>query len=361
MKRFIIHVDMDAFFAAVEQRDRPELRGKPVVVGAPPDRRGVISAASYEARKFGIRSAMPSRTAFQKCPHAVFLPVNFKRYEEVSSQIREIFLKNTPFVQPISLDEAFLDLTHKAVDLEQAIHIAQRIKEDIYKKTKLTCSVGVAPNKFLAKIASDLQKPNGFLVVREEFKQAFLRPLPIRRIWGVGPVTEKFLKGKGFKTIRDLQECSKQELVHRIGSLAQSLYYLAHGEDDSPVQSNRQPKSMSRENTFERDVRDLEVLQGVLADLAVEVAKSLKEEDLKGKTITLKLRYENFETHTRQRTGKQYTDQAKVIQSVGQELLEQLWESKRAIRLIGLGVSHFATPEEEEPLQLQMELFPSPF
>lgn len=361
MKRVIIHVDMDAFYASVEQHDHPEYRGKPVVVGAPPDRRGVIAAASYEARKYGIHSAMPSRIAYQKCPKAIFLPVHFKRYEEVSSQIREIFLSKTKWVQPISLDEAFLDLTEEVVDVEQGIHLAMRIKEEIYKKTKLTCSVGVGPNKFLAKIASDLKKPNGFVVVREDFKQVFLRPLPVRRIWGVGPVTEKFLKDKGFKTIGDLQNCSLQELTHRIGSLAQSLYYLAHGEDNSAVQANRVPKSMSRETTFEHDVKDPEVLFGVLEDLAVEVSEALKQEELKGKTIVLKLRYANFETHTRQKTGKQSTNSAEIVQEVGKQLLAALWDGERTVRLIGLGVSHFELPTEEQNLQLQMELFPSPF
>lgn len=361
MKRVIVHVDMDAFFAAIEQRDHPEYRGKPVVVGAPPDKRGVVSAASYEARKYGIRSAMPSRIAYSKCPKAIFLPVNFERYEEVSAQIMEIFQKETPLVEPISLDEAFLDLTDQVHDFDEGIKTAGRIKEAIYKKTKLTASVGIAPNKFLAKIASDIKKPNGFVVIREEEKESFLRPLPVRRIWGVGPVTESFLKQKGFRTISDLQLCSLAELSNKLGSLAQSLYPLAHGEDESPVVANRAPKQISRETTFERDLVDPGRLADVLTVLSADVAKSLSEEGLKGKTVVLKIRYSNFETITRQKTGKHHVNDAGTLLSVGKQLLEEHLDPARPVRLIGLGVSHFSHAGKEEPQQLQMNLFPSPF
>ena len=349
--RAILHVDMDAFFAAVEQRDRPELRGQPVVVGAGPHERGVISAASYEARRFGIHSAMPSRTAYRLCPKAVFLPPDFSKYKKVSHQIRAIFHNYTPLVQPISVDEAFLDVTGAVQRFADAAEIGRRIKADIRAQTQLTASVGIAPNKFLAKLASDLEKPDGLTIITEENKQAILAPLPVAKIWGVGKVTEQRLREFGIRTIGDLQRYPLDQLQAHFGDWAEHLHDLAMGEDEREVETEDETKSISSEHTFGEDTADLAIVRRSLLEQAEEVAWRLRREQLAARTVQLKLRYADFTTLTRRKTLSTPTQDELVLYRTAEQLLvaEKL-EGKR-IRLIGVGGQNLVRPE------FQMDLF----
>jgi DNA polymerase-4 len=299
MGRKIVHVDMDAFYAAIEQLDHPELRGRPVIVGGDPAGRGVVSTASYEARKFGVHSAMPAAQARRLCPQAVFLRPRFARYQEVSQQIRAILYSYTPLVEPISLDEAFLDLTGTERLLGPAEEVAREIKRRVREETGLTCSVGVGPNKFLAKLASSLAKPDGFLVVREGEELAFLEDLPIERLWGVGEATAKRLRGLGITTVGQLRGLALEELLDKFGSLGRSLYELARGIDRSPVIPEREARSLGAERTFPEDLTDPEEMERVLFSLSEEVGRRLREERLKARTVQLKVRFADFTTITR--------------------------------------------------------------
>ena len=348
--RKILHVDMDAFYASVEQRDEPSLLGKPVVVGGRPNSRGVVSAASYEARKFGIHSAMPLAEALRRCPEAVFLPVNGQKYREVSLQIREIFLAYTPMVEPISLDEAFLDVTGSTSLFGPANTIALTIKRRIQQELNLTASVGLASNKFLAKLASDLRKPNGFVVVPPDKVQEFLDPLSVERIWGVGKKTAEQLHAFNIKTIRDLRNLEQGYLTRLFGVSGTQLFQLAHGIDDRPVESDRMVKSIGREITFATDVADLEVLKTALLTQAIDVGRSLRKEDYKGKTITLKVRYDDFRTVSRSRTLLRATNLDNVIYQEACTLLKEV-SLKQPLRLIGLTL-HNLTDQIEDQLSL---------
>lgn len=354
--RRIIHVDMDAFYASVEQRDRPELKGKAVIVGGPAEARGVVSAASYEVRKFGVHSAMPTAQALRRCPHAILLPVRMKRYAEVSQQIQSIFEQYTPLVEPISLDEAFLDVTASMNLFGPAEQIGQTIKEQIRSQTQLTASVGVATNKFLAKLASDLEKPDGFVVITDENKQAVLDPLGVGRIWGIGKVTEKALHARGIHTIGDLRAASELELKSIVGNGASELQRLARGEDDRVVEATRRSKSLSSEQTFATDVQDPDVLLGVLLGQVEEVAQRLRRHRLKARTVTLKLRYGDFRTVTRSETLREATNLTQVLWQTAEQVFRQ-WErrSPGALRLLGFG----ATGLEPEVVG-QATLFPDP-
>ena len=281
--RQIIHVDMDAFYASVEQRDNPELRGKPVVVGGKPKSRGVVATCSYEARKYGIRSAMPLSEAYRRCPHAVFLPVDFAKYRRVSQQLHKIFQDYTPLVEPLSLDEAFLDVTASLRLFGSAENIARELKKRIKDELNLTASIGLAPNKFLAKIASDIQKPDGFVVIDEDQIEAFLDPLPVERIWGVGPKTAEQLHELNVRTVRDLKKIDKPTLNRLFGQLGNQLYYLARGIDDRPVEPEREAKSIGREITFQQDLTDPEVLKTYLLDLSLDVGRRLRKAGLKAR------------------------------------------------------------------------------
>ncbi|KGK86514.1 DNA polymerase IV [Desulfosporosinus sp. HMP52] len=352
--RKILHVDMDAFYASVEQRDDPSLLGKPVVVGGRLNGRGVVSAASYEARKYGVRSAMPVAEAARCCPDAVFLPVNAKKYREVSWQIRQIFLTYTPMVEPLSLDEAFLDVTGSTRLFGPAESIALTIKQRIRQELSLTASVGFACNKFLAKLASDLKKPDGFVVVQPDKVQEFLDPLPIERIWGVGEKTAEQLHSYRINTVKDLRSLELKFLTKLFGSLGSQLYQLARGIDHRPVESDRVVKSIGRETTFESDISDGDLLEKTLLMLAIDVGRSLRKEALRGRTITLKVRYEDFRTLSRSRTIHRATDLDDVIFQEACSLLREL-SLRQPLRLIGVTMSNLTDQHEN-----QISLFEEP-
>ncbi len=349
--RKIIHVDMDAFYASVEQRDDPSLLGKPVVVGGNPNSRGVVSAASYEARKFGIHSAMPLAEAKRRCAHAIFLPVNMNKYKEVSLQIRQIFMTYTPIVEPLSLDEAFLDVTGSTSLFGSAETIAFTIKQRIKQELNLTASVGIACNKFLAKLASDLQKPDGFVIVQPNRVQEFLDPLLVERLWGVGKKTAEQLHKLNIKTVKDLHCLEQGYLTKLLGVLGSQLYQLAQGIDERPVESDRIAKSLGRETTFETDIVDRDVLETALLNIAVDVGRHLRKESLRGKTITLKVRYGDFHTLSRSHTLQQATNLEDVIYEEARKLLKEL-SLNQPIRLIGVTVNNLT-----DKLETQFSLF----
>ncbi len=353
--RRIIHLDMDAFYAAVEQRDNPAYRGKPVIVGGSPTARGVVSTCSYEARKYGVRSAMPLREAGRRCPHGIFLPVRMRRYEEVSEQIMAILHDYTPLVEPISLDEAFLDVTGSEKLFGPAEQIAREIVERIERELELGASVGIAHNKFLAKLASDLKKPRGFVVVNPDEVESFLAPLPVDRIWGVGPSTKKVLMDLGLKTIGDLQKYPLELLQQRLGeATGRALHELAFGRDDRPVVPERECKSIGHEVTFSEDTSDWDFIERTLLELCEKVARRLRKMGMKGKIITLKLRDAGFTTVTRRMTLTSATDLAEIIYPHALQLARRVkWKGKR-LRLVGISLSGLA-PKETEQIQLFTE------
>jgi DNA polymerase IV len=336
--RRILHIDMDAFFAAVEQKRHPELVGKPVVIGGDgdPTKRGVVSTASYEARKYGIHSAMPLRRAYRLCPEAIFLPVDYEEYKKVSEKIKDILRSFTPLVEDVGIDEAFLDITD--VDMESE-EIAKRIKERIRKETGLTCSIGIGPNKLLAKIASDMKKPDGLTIISEKDIQKVIWPLIVRKLWGVGPKTEKRLKDIGINTIGDLASLRLERLTEHFGeSYGNYLYEASRGIDESPVITYWEPKSMSRETTFQKDTDNWNVISKNLAELSRDVVDSMKESGYKGKTVTIKIRFSDFETHTRAKTLYDFTDSLEIIRKAAFEAFGRI-ELKKKVRLIGVRVS----------------------
>lgn len=356
--RTILHLDMDAFFAAVEQLDRPELRGRPVIVGSPPDARGVVATCSYEARRYGIHSAMPSRTAGRLCPHGVFLRPRGERYREVSGQVFEILRSVTPFVEPLSIDEAFLDCSGCGNMPDAAEGVARGLKESIRRRVGLTASVGVAPNKYLAKIASDLEKPDGLVLVpRDEGGiRAFLAPLPVSRMWGVGPKTREKLEEWHIRSIGDLQRRRRAELVRILGERhGQALADLAIGRDDRPVLTEHEEKSISNETTFAEDVAEWSVVERTAATLAGKVGRRLREARKTGGTVCVKLRWAGFETLTRQRRLLVPTDCDEDILAVVRDLLRSVRED-RAVRLVGVGVE--ALGDGAGPRQGELPLFP---
>ncbi|MHC4521410.1 MAG: DNA polymerase IV [Planctomycetota bacterium] len=354
--RDIIHVDMDAFYASVEQLDHPELRGKPVIVGGPAESRGVVSAASYEVREFGVHSAMPTAQAIRRCPHAIVLPVRMGRYAEVSQQIHAIFERYTPLVEPLSLDEAFLDVTGSTNLFGPAEQIGRDIKQRIKDQTHLTASVGIAPNKFLAKLASDLEKPDGFVVITEQTAQQILDPLPVGRIWGIGRVAQKALHARGIRTIGDLRRSTPDELRAVAGNNAAHLLRLAHGQDNRPVESTRQAKSLSSEQTFASDIKDPAVLLGVLLEQVETVAQRLRRHHLRTRTITLKLRYGDFRTLSRSATLAEPTNLTQPLWEMAERTFRN-WHKRSAgaLRLLGFAAAGL-THEETE----QQTLFPDP-
>lgn len=352
MQRVILHVDMDAFFAAVEIRARPELAQRPVIVGGTPERRGVVAAASYMARRYGIHSAMPTATALRLCPEAVLLPPRHDHYAEVSQQIRAIFERYTPQVEPLSLDEAFLDVSGSERLFGPGEDIGRCIKQKIRAELGLVASVGVAPNKFLAKIASDIDKPDGFVVVRPDQAQAFLDPLPVGRLWGVGKVGARVFERLGIISIGQLRAYSPRLLQQHFGNFAEQLWQLAHGHDERPVVSEREAKSISQETTFPRDIDDRAVLYTWLQDLAGQVAWRLRRHGLQGRTVQLKVRLADFSTLTRAQTLAQPTDITDDIRRAVLTLFEQrLPRPLPPVRLLGVGVSGFeAVPGRQADL-----------
>jgi DNA polymerase-4 len=349
--RQIIHIDMDAFFAAVEQHDQPAYRGQPVIVGGDPKTRGVVSTCSYEARKFGVHSAMPSSQALRLCPMGIFLPGRMGRYLEVSSQIMTILKEYTPLVEQVSIDEAFLDVTGSEALFGSADEIALQIVERIEREVGLTASVGIAPNKFLAKLASDLKKPKGFVKVKLEEVQSLLNPLPVGRLWGVGPKTEESLHQMGIGTIGELSRIAPERLKKRFGELGMHLYLLANGVDDRPVQPEEEAKSIGHEVTFQEDSRDREFLTSILMKLSVKVARRVRQAGVGGRTITLKIRNSEFQTITRSRTLLHPTDDEGEIYRVVLELMEEAEWGRKPVRLLGVSLTQF-TEEESDQLLL---------
>jgi DNA polymerase-4 len=345
----IIHLDMDAFYASVEILDNPAFRGQPVIVGGP-KQRGVVSAASYEARKFGVHSALPMAVAMRLCPQGVFLPVRMPRYKEISDQIFEIFLRFTPLVEPLSLDEAFLDVTTSIRLFGPAEEIAKQIKNQVQKEIGLTVSAGVAPSKVVAKIASDINKPDGLTIVPEGNVQQFLDPLPIEKLWGVGKMTQKDLFLLNVKTIGDLSRLPKDLLRRRFGQQGLQLYFLSKGIDDREVQPERIIKSIGREETFPEDILAKEKAGKEVLILSQRVARRLRRHGKAGRTITLKVTYDNFTHITRSLTLPAATDDGGEIYQVALDLLEKTEIGKRPVRLLGIYLSHLAKPGEGQLL-----------
>ncbi len=354
MPRVIAHVDMDAFYASVEQRDRPELRGKPVIVGGDPRGRGVVSAASYEAREYGVRSAMPSSRAQRLCPKAVFLPPDFARYSEASEHIMEILAEATPLVEQVSIDEAYLDLTGTERLLGDPVETARRLKAAILERERLVASVGVAPSKLVAKLASDHDKPDGFVVIREDQVDAFLRPQPIGNLLGVGRKTEERLLRLGLNTIGALAACPDEVLAAHFGPSAVGLAEMARGRDDRPVSPHADPKSVSAETTFERDIADPAELEKHLLALADHVARRLRKAGLRARTVDVKVRFSDFRTIIRSRSPGAPVDSGTSLYRVAREILSEMPVRGQKVRLLGVGAMNLIG----EGGETQLVLFP---
>ena len=336
--RLILHIDMDAFFAAIEQKRHPELIGKPVVIGGSgdPTKRGVVSTASYEARKYGIHSAMPLRTAYRSCPGAIFLPVDYDEYVRVSKIIKDILRSFTPLVEDVGIDEAFLDISSLDTGPEE---IARRLKEKIRDTLDLTCSIGIAPNKLLAKIGSDIQKPDGLTIIKEDDVERLIWPLQVRKLWGVGPKTETYLRTLGILTIGDLAFRTPEELIEHFGeSYGNYLYEASRGIDDSPVITHWEPKSMSRETTFQKDIGEWQTIAKTLAGLTRDVVEEMKQSEYKCRTVTVKIRFDDFKTYTRAKTLPDPADSLDIIRKTAFEAFGRM-ELKKRVRLIGVRVS----------------------
>ena len=336
--RRIVHLDMDAFYASVEQRDDPGLRGKPVAVGGRPESRGVVAAASYEARAFGVRSAMPMARAVRLCPELVIVHPDFERYRGVSSEVMEILRRCTPLVEPLSLDEAYLDVTENAWGEPLGITVARRLKQEILEQTGLTASAGVAPNKFLAKIASGYRKPDGLTVIAPERVESFLQELPVEALWGVGPVTARKLRNIGLERLVQVRTVDMDLLRRTVGSLADWLRQLSHGDDPRPVEPHRDAKSSSTENTYAEDLLSMDSIRAELDRMARENAEWLERHRLTARTITIKVRYSDFRTITRSHTLSLPTSDSDVIASWAVELATRTDAGRRPVRLLGVRV-----------------------
>ena len=346
--RKIIHIDMDAFYASVEQRDNKELRGKPVIVGGSPESRGVVATCSYEARKFGIHSAMPSKIAYVRCPHAIFVPPRFDVYHKVSYEIREIFKRYTDIIEPLSLDEAYLDVTENKKGIEYASVIAKRIKHEIYKEIGITSSAGVSYNKFLAKIASDYQKPNGLTVITPEKAQEFIDKLPIKKFFGIGKVTEKTLKMMGVNNGYDLRNMDLIQLETIFKKKGYDMYNFARGIDHRPVKVSRERKSVGAETTFISNVNfDSDELNEHIKEVVKDVYLRLNSINKCGKTITVKVKYEDFQQVTKRHTLKVPVYTYDEILGNTNVLIEKIKDKNKQIRLIGVSISNLLDRERE--------------
>jgi DNA polymerase-4 len=350
LPRRILHVDMDAFYASVEQRDRPELKGRPVAVGGRPESRGVVAAASYEARKFGVRSAIPMARAVRLCPELAIVPPDFGKYRTVSQQVFAIYRAVTPLVEPLSLDEAYLDVTENVWSEPLGVNVAKRIKTQIREATGLTASAGVAPNKFLAKIASAWRKPDGLTVIAPERVESFLQELPVDALWGVGPVTAQRLREHGIDKLVDVRTADAAILRAAVGSWADWLVKLAHGEDDRLVEPNRPSKSSSSECTYSHDLTDLGRMREEIDGMARENADWLRRRGLLARTVTIKVRYNDFTTITRSDT-RAPTHDADAIAQRAVALLAKTDAGARAVRLLGAGVHNIVGQEDDESEQ----------
>jgi DNA polymerase-4 len=347
--RRILHIDMDAFYASVEQRDRPELKGRPVAVGGRPEGRGVVAAASYEARQYGVRSAIPMSRAVRLCPDLVIVRPDFSKYKDVSNTVFGLFRAVTPLVEPLSLDEAYLDVTENAWGEALGMRVAQRLKDEIRRTTGLTASAGVAPNKFLAKIASGWQKPNGLTVIAPERVEHFLRELDVDALWGVGPVTAGKLRVHGIAKLVDVRTADPALLRAAVGSLADWLGRLAHGVDDRPVVAERSPKSSGSENTFAEDLTSLDQMRHEVAGMARDAAAWLVRRELCARTVTLKLRYSDFTTITRSHSDLP-TQNGDDIERRVIGLLDRTEAATRAVRLLGVSVHNFMAAAQAHDL-----------
>lgn len=348
MDRAIIHIDMDAFYASVEQRDNPSLKGKPVIIGGKSDR-GVVCAASYEARKYGVHSAMPGRTAQKLCPNGIFLPVNMEKYKNTSREIHSIFRRYSNTIEPISIDEAFLDVSGK-----NPIKIAKAIKNDIKGEQNLTASIGISYNKFLAKLASDMEKPNGLTIIEKEEAVEMLKPLSVRKLWGVGPMMENELNRLGLYYIGDIQNYDEEVLVELFGKRGKEIYDFSHGIDNRPVEYDASNQSIGEEETFSKDIEDINYLIEYLKIYSINLSNKLVIKGYLAKTITVKLKYNDFTTETRSITLSIPTDNEDKIFEIGKYILVEKFTIKKPVRLIGLTVSNLIYPND--PLQLSMKI-----
>jgi DNA polymerase-4 len=360
--RKIIHIDMDAFYASVEQRDNPELRGIPLIVGGSPEGRGgVVATASYEARKFGIRSAMPSKQALQLCPHATFVRPRFAAYKEASQKIREIFSRYTDLIEPLSLDEAYLDVTEDKLNIGSAIEIAKQIKQAIKDELQLTASAGVSINKFVAKIASDINKPDGLTFIGPSAIEAFMEKLAVEKFHGVGKVTAQKMKKMGLHTGADLKTLTQDELVSHFGKAGNFYYRIVRGIDEREVQPDRETKSIGAEDTFSYDLTNMEEMGAELDKIAKVVHERLLKNNLEGRTITLKIKYSDFKQITRNKSLLKPVNEPEAISSISKQLLAATEPEDKKIRLLGITVSNFGEipikQKTEKPTD-QLKLFP---
>lgn len=352
-KRIIFHVDMDHFFTAVEEREHPEYKGKPVIVGADPKEgkgRGVVSTCNYEARKFSVKSGMPISKAWKLCPQAVYLLVNYELYMKISNQIMDILRKYADKFEQWGIDEAFLDVTSKVKDYAEAEVLARQMKREVYEKEKLTCSVGIGPNKLVAKVASDFQKPDGLTIVTEENAEKFLASLPVRKLLWVGRKTEQKLKKIGIETIGDLANHDPSVLTENFGAVGVQMYLMAHGIDKSEVEERGEVKSISRDITFEEDTSNFNLVLNTLDRLSEEVCKDVSRQHFYFKTVTVRVRYENFETHTHSKTLPFITNRVHDLKKTVRELVQNYLKPERKIRLVGVRVSNLISGDKQKSL-----------
>jgi DNA polymerase-4 len=353
--RRILHCDMDCFYAQVHMRDDPSLRGKPVIIGGSPQGRGVVAAASYEVRRFGVHSAMPAARAVKLCPHAIFLKPDFPRYRAESTEIFAIFRRFTPVVQPASLDEAYLDVTHHLEPWGSATAIAREVRRQVLEERRLTVSVGVGPNRLVAKIASDQDKPDGLTVVKPHRVLEFLSPLSVRRLHGVGPATEKALNALGITTVDELRRSGVEKLGRRFGRHGRVLWEMSQGIDERPVRTHRVRKSLGHERTYAHNLLHLEAMDAQLIDLAKKVSEGLRQRELMARTITVKARYPDFTTPTRSRTFDHPVVSAREIAAIARDLLRQTEAAQKTVRLLGVTASNLTRGEPEQLLLFEEE------
>ncbi len=346
---------MDAFFASVEQRDFPELKGKPLAVGFAA-KRSVVAAASYEARRYGVRSAMPALQALQKCPQLIFMPPRFQVYKQISLQMRDIFRQYTDLVETMSLDEAYLDVTENKLSIPYAIEIAKQIKEEIKKQTNLTASAGVSYNKFLAKIASDYRKPDGLFVIRPHQAEGFLEQLPLAKFHGIGRVTAEKMEKMGLKTGKDLKAWPQSQLIEHFGKMGSYYYFIVRGIDERPVEPFHLRKSIGTETTFEQDLTQLPEIEAELDKIALELMARMQKYGTAGRTLVLKIKLANFETHTRSHTLKQSTSDVVALKNQYMSLMSEFLSQNKheGIRLLGLSVNNLGGSESKHPTALQL-------
>jgi len=356
--RKIIHIDMDAFYASVEQRNNPDYRGKPIAVGGLPDGRGVVATCSYEARKFGVRSAMSSKKAQQLCPQLIFIRPNFAAYKEVSRQVRNILLRYTDLIEPLSLDEAYLDVTEDKLQVGSAMDIAKQIKQAIKDELQLTASAGVSVNKFIAKIASDMEKPDGLTFIGPSRIEAFMETLPVEKFYGVGRVTAEKMKSLGLHTGADLKKLEQDEMIRLFGKPGRFYYHIVRGIDDRPVEPNQETKSLAAEDTFAYDLANIDEMFIELDKLAATVHNRLQKLQLKARTITLKIKYSDFKQVTRSRSLNSPACDLQTIAATAKDLLATAGIAGKKIRLLGIALSNFNDVSKViQPVPGQLALF----